>query len=120
MESTGTWRGQEDAGEFVRLATALDGCVAYNPSQWRRVLDKSATMLHKRKTQVQHPPSREEDAVESDKMLPPLSLKQYLNQPDMVKDILKEVEVREENGSGQVGNNAAQEEDTSATSTVKR
>ncbi|KAL4161756.1 hypothetical protein PRNP1_002308 [Phytophthora ramorum] len=91
--------------ECVRLAVALDGCVAFNPKRWRQVLDKSSTVLHRRKSDApgnlnredrrRTPLSREEDArtpVESSRALPPLSVSQYLNQPDMVRDLLKEAE----------------------------
>ncbi|POM68408.1 Hypothetical protein PHPALM_15437 [Phytophthora palmivora] len=101
-------------GEFVRLATAIDGCVAFNPTQWRDVLDKSTIMLRhsqsdgvqasylnrerkEKKQIVLRPLSREEDTcVASDRILPPLSLTQYLNQPNMVKDLLKEVQGEKE------------------------
>ncbi|ETL29728.1 hypothetical protein L916_17168 [Phytophthora nicotianae] len=114
-------RGRPDAntagtGEFVRLAAAIDGCTTFNPKQWRRVLDKSATVLRRRKSDVIHyadkinkgdkkrvvggdkktltqrPLSRDEDNVDPIDWTsrPPLSVAQYLNQPDMVRDILKE------------------------------
>ncbi|ETM36181.1 hypothetical protein L914_17072 [Phytophthora nicotianae] len=114
-------RGRPDAntagtGKFVRLAAAIDGCTTFNPKQWRRVLDKSATVLRRRKSDVIHyadkinkgdkkrvvggdkktltqrPLSRDEDNVDPIDWTsrPPLSVAQYLNQPDMVRDILKE------------------------------
>ncbi|KAG3005516.1 hypothetical protein PC128_g18064 [Phytophthora cactorum] len=106
------------AGEFVRLAAAIDGCAAFNPKQWRQVLDTSTTVLRHRKsdgilntgslstdgkkrvergdkrTVTQRPLSRDEDTVASfeETTFPPLSVTQYLNQPDMVKEILREAD----------------------------
>ncbi|EGZ26182.1 hypothetical protein PHYSODRAFT_482860, partial [Phytophthora sojae] len=103
------------AGEFVRLAAVIDDCAAFNPKQWRHVLDKSATVLRQggqassnlsnerrmverteKKTSIKRPLSREEEEeytlVDGLGVFPTLSVTQYLNQPDMVKDILREAE----------------------------
>ncbi|KAF4132104.1 p25-alpha [Phytophthora infestans] len=106
-------------GEFVRLAAAIDGCAVYNPKQWREVLNKSATVLrHRKSNAIQHtesandrkslerqnrriapqcPLSREEDSVPSFEKatFPPLSVTQYLNQPDMVREMLRGTEADE-------------------------
>ncbi|KAG6612776.1 E3 ubiquitin-protein ligase UPL6 [Phytophthora cinnamomi] len=101
--------GDAGAGEFVRLAAAIEDGAAFNPKQWRRVLDTSTAVLQassnlsngrrdKRdvgrveRAATQRPLSREEDSMVDGGGCPPLSVTQYLSQPDMVKDILREVE----------------------------
>ncbi|KAK1932554.1 hypothetical protein P3T76_012138 [Phytophthora citrophthora] len=120
-----TKTGRPDANtstpdEFVRLAVAIDDCAAFNPKQWRQVLDKSTSVLRhshsngsrslriddKKKMEregksvaAQRTLSREEDTfapVERDKIFPLVSVTQYLNQPDMVRDILMQAAIDEQ------------------------
>ncbi|KAE9121021.1 hypothetical protein PF010_g7259 [Phytophthora fragariae] len=95
--------GKAAAGEFVRLAAAIDDCAAFNPKQWRHVLESATVLRHggqttsnlsnKKQTATHRPFSREEDTlVEGVTVFPPLSVTQYLNQPDLVEDILREAE----------------------------
>ncbi|KAG1707461.1 hypothetical protein DVH05_026660 [Phytophthora capsici] len=112
-------------GEFVRLAEAIDSCAAFNPKQWRHVLDKSASVLRHsqsngsrssssltlhvgdkmemeregKRIAPQRPLSREEDTfapLERDGIFPLVSVTQYLNQPDMVRDILQQAATEEQ------------------------